>query len=65
MRTNCPDCEASFELGPKQARAGTLFFCPECGAELEVINEEPLDVDFIRAEYPDEWFDDPEDGGEQ
>mgnify|MGYP001373091550 CR=1 FL=1 len=56
MRTTCHECEASFEVGPKQARVGTLIFCPECGVELEVVNEHPLEVDLIREEFSDGWF---------
>ena len=56
MRTTCPDCEASFELGGRQAQVGTLFPCPVCGTELEVLAENPLEVSMVRDELPDEWF---------
>ncbi|HYN87624.1 MAG TPA: hypothetical protein VER55_03805 [Ardenticatenaceae bacterium] len=61
MRTTCPDCEASFELPGRQARVGTLFPCPECETELEVLTENPLEVGMVLDELPDEWFYEVED----
>lgn len=53
----CPECEATFELGAKQARIGTLVPCPECQTELEVIAEAPAEVTYVReptSEY--DWL---------
>lgn len=51
----CPECEAIFDLRPKQAIAGTLFFCPECETELEVVSTNPLEVDYIRDPLSGDW----------
>ena len=47
--TPCPECEADVQ-GDNDLEAGEIILCEECGAELEVVNEDPLEL----ALAPDE-----------
>ncbi len=40
MKANCPECEA--EITMAKPLRGEIIVCPDCGAELEVISEDPL-----------------------
>jgi lysine biosynthesis protein LysW len=55
MHAVCPECEARFEVGVKQARVGSLVECPECHTELEVISETPLEVTYLCQPQDDAW----------
>lgn len=47
--SECPVCAADVEIN-SDVVLGELITCPECGAELEIINLEPLEL----AEAPQE-----------
>lgn len=47
--TPCPECEADVPVDT-DLEAGEIILCEECGAELEVVSEEPLEL----ALAPDE-----------
>ena len=47
--TLCPECEADVPV-ETDFEAGEIILCEECGAELEVVNEDPLEL----ALAPDE-----------
>ena len=47
--TPCPECEADV-LADNDLEAGEIILCEECGAELEVVSEDPLEL----ALAPDE-----------
>ena len=57
-RVRCPECGYRVEM-PVRARLGTRVECDECGELLEVINLDPLELDF--AEWDDDWDDDEDD----
>lgn len=40
---SCPGCEASLTIEEEIAEGETLE-CPECGAQLEVVNANPLEL---------------------
>ncbi len=40
---SCPGCEASLTIDEEIAEGETLE-CPECGAQLEVVNANPLEL---------------------
>lgn len=42
----CPECEAAIEIDDNIEEGETLD-CPECGAELEVVNTNPLELDAV------------------
>lgn len=46
-RAICPVCEAELRLGKAEAVMGRQITCPECGAMLEVIEEDPLELEEI------------------
>ncbi len=55
----CPDCEAAIDLEEDDVEEGQTMDCPECGAELEVVNTNPLELDVIT---PGEEDDEEEEG---
>jgi alpha-aminoadipate/glutamate carrier protein LysW len=40
---NCPECDATLTLN-NDLIEGEIVPCPDCGAELEVISVEPLEL---------------------
>jgi alpha-aminoadipate carrier protein LysW len=52
MTATCPECEAEITLGGK-VLTGEIVLCPECGAELEVISLNPLQLDLAPQEEED------------
>jgi alpha-aminoadipate/glutamate carrier protein LysW len=40
---NCPECEAEIRL-PQGTMVNELISCPDCGAELEVLNLDPVEL---------------------
>ena len=54
--TNCLSCEAEIRLR-KPAKIGMLVTCAECGAELEVVWLDPLELDWP---FIDDWEEDEE-----
>lgn len=65
----CPDCEDTIQLGDRP-RVGQRVTCRSCGAELEVIETTPLELDWAfdgpiddwegEEEEEEEWDDDEE-----
>jgi len=43
----CPECEATIDVEDDDIEEGQKLDCPECGAELEVVNTNPLQLDVI------------------
>jgi alpha-aminoadipate carrier protein LysW len=43
----CPECEATIDVEDDDVEEGQKLDCPECGAELEVVNTNPLELDVI------------------
>jgi len=43
----CPECEAAIDVEDDDVEEGQKLDCPECGAELEVVNTNPLELDVI------------------
>jgi lysine biosynthesis protein LysW len=55
----CPDCDESIYL--KNPRLGQKLHCPHCETELEVISEDPLDLDWAYdSSYDEDWADEDE-----
>lgn len=53
LRTECPLCGATIELG-EDTWLNELITCPECGAELEVMSLNPL-VLVEAPEVEEDW----------
>lgn len=49
----CPDCEGEINLG-REPREGQSVVCPDCGADLEVISLEPLELDWAYSDFDEE-----------
>ena len=49
----CPECEAAIDL-EDDVEEGAKFDCPDCGAELEVVNTNPVELDVISKGDEDE-----------
>ncbi len=49
--TNCPECDASVEVGAMIA--GEIFPCRDCGTELEVIGTAPMSIERAPKEAED------------
>ena len=55
----CPECEAALDV-EDDVDEGQRLDCPECGAELEVVSTNPLEIRAIAAtddneEEPGSW----------
>ena len=48
----CPECEA--ELTLDDPIAGEIVPCPDCGADLEVVSLDPLELD-LAPEVEEDW----------
>jgi DNA-directed RNA polymerase subunit RPC12/RpoP len=55
----CPDCGRMVNVG-SQPREGLQFTCPNCGARLEIINLEPLELDWAFSDFEPDWEPDEE-----
>jgi len=45
---HCPECEAIIEV-EDDLEEGAKLDCPDCGAELEVVNTNPVELDTISS----------------
>jgi len=50
----CPECEAIIDVEDDEIEEGRRLDCPECGAELEVVNTNPLELDLISSDDDEE-----------
>jgi lysine biosynthesis protein LysW len=56
----CPSCDETIHFS-RVPKLGRKVMCPECGESLEVVDLEPLELDFEEDDYDsdyDEWDDD-------
>lgn len=51
MSAECPECEAQVTL--EKPLRGEIIVCPDCGAELEVVREDPLELNLAPQEEED------------
>ncbi len=50
----CPDCETAIDVDQDDIEEGQKLECPECGAELEIVNTNPLELDLVVGEEEEE-----------
>ncbi|HUX09151.1 MAG TPA: hypothetical protein VMW51_00835 [Terriglobia bacterium] len=43
----CPECDATIDIEEDQLEEGRTIECPECGAELEVVGTEPVELEAL------------------
>jgi len=48
---NCPECDA--EITMAKPMKGEIVVCPDCGAELEAVNVNPLELNLAPKEEED------------
>jgi alpha-aminoadipate/glutamate carrier protein LysW len=55
----CPECDAMIDLEEDLLEEGQTIECPDCGAELEVVSTEPVELDILsrNGEEGEEDFD--------
>ena len=46
---NCPECETSIDVDEDDVEEGQRMDCPECGAGLEVVTTNPLELGVISS----------------
>ena len=51
MSANCPECDAEIVL--EKPMKGEIVVCPDCGTDLEVRNNEPLEIELAPQEEED------------
>jgi len=49
----CPECEGGVEI-PTDAMENELVSCPECGAELEIMSLDPMELE-LAPEVEEDW----------
>jgi lysine biosynthesis protein LysW len=60
----CPDCEEPIHLSI-QPKVGQRITCRSCGAELEVIETSPLELDWAYDGPVEDWDEDEEEEDEE
>jgi len=54
---SCPDCGRTIHLRSRP-REGLRFICSSCGSYLELISQEPMELDWAYGEFDeDPWSD--------
>lgn len=53
----CAECDEEIEVSDR-ARVGQRVVCPNCGARLEVVSSNPLELDPAYDEEEEDWDDD-------
>lgn len=56
----CPVCEGSFYLDEEEVEEGDLINCEECGAELEVVSTDPLELEAMEEEEDKDEEEEPD-----
>jgi alpha-aminoadipate/glutamate carrier protein LysW len=51
---HCPECEAVIDMEDDEVEEGMKLDCHECGAELEVVSTNPLELKVVLEEEEDE-----------
>lgn len=49
----CPECDGEVEI-PEDAMENEIVSCLECGAELEIMSLDPLELD-LAPEVEEDW----------
>lgn len=50
----CPECEGVIDVEDEEVEEGQTLDCPECGAELEVVGTNPIELNSITDEENEE-----------
>ena len=52
--THCPECETDIDVEGEDIEEGYRLECPDCGANLEVVSTNPVELNVIPSEEEDE-----------
>lgn len=55
-RGTCPECDADVQVDEDMDKGDTVE-CDDCGAMLEVVGLDPIELDVAVEEEEDEWED--------
>ena len=58
MSVVCPECDNPMDIDPDDVEEGEILQCDECGTDLEVVSNDPLELAPVDEE---EGFDDDDD----
>jgi alpha-aminoadipate carrier protein LysW len=58
MATICPECDNLLDVDEDEVEEGDTITCDECGADLEIISTDPLQIVPVDAEGYDDEDDD-------
>ena len=50
----CPECDAVIDIEEEEIDEGQIVDCPECGAELEVVSTNPVQVERVKGDKEDD-----------
>jgi alpha-aminoadipate carrier protein LysW len=53
-RGTCPDCEVDVQVDDDVDK-GDVIECPDCGALLEVVGLDPIELDIAEEEEDEDW----------
>jgi len=54
MAVLCPECDSPITVDADEVEEGETIQCEECGAELEVVSADPLEIAPVEQGYDDE-----------
>lgn len=57
---NCPECDAEVHVD-EDIEKGDIIECDDCGATLEVVGLDPVELDVASEDEDEEYFDDDDD----
>ena len=58
----CPDCDAKIDLDEDELDEGDLITCDECGAELQVMGLDPLELEPTEDDEEEEKDEEKDEG---
>ncbi|HXN64812.1 MAG TPA: hypothetical protein VN862_05720 [Candidatus Acidoferrales bacterium] len=61
----CPECGTEIDADEEEVEEGEILTCPECEAELEVIQTHPVKLNVISEGDDDDEDDEEEDGDDE
>lgn len=56
MAVLCPECEGALDVVADEVEEGQTIICDDCGASIEVVSAEPLELAVVdEGEYDEEY----------
>ncbi|MFC2079165.1 hypothetical protein ACFLSZ_04215 [Candidatus Bipolaricaulota bacterium] len=51
IESSCPVCGEEIHMAEPDTGLGSRILCPECGALLEIVSEEPIEVGVVEPDF--------------